>query len=169
MKLAELVSAVIDRVQPENVDPAGMTITGEGPKVEIVIVPHRDLDGVSLVAWTDTRSARLLWANVGDLTYHDDLDLGVVVASFLYEGDWRARLQEAIAAELHRPIAIQSRKGWLGKPRIECSIVMGDRDRRIGVVRLPRAQEGRDVEMTTSLAGGPRPWFSVPPSITHAR
>lgn len=169
MKVADLVSAVFQRVRPENIDPAGMTVTSEGPEVEIVIVPHRDLDGVSLIAWTDQRSARLLWAHVGDLSYHDDLDLGVVVASFLYEGDWRARLQEAVVAELSRPIRIQSRSGLLGRPRIECSIVMGGRDRRIGIVRLPRNQEERATEMTTSLAGGPRPWFSVPPAITQAR
>jgi hypothetical protein len=168
MKLADLVGAVVQRVRPENVDAAGMTVSGEGPEVEIVILPHRDLDGVSLVVMTDRRSARLLWAHVGDLSYHDDLDLGVVVESFLYEGTWRARLQEAIAAELSRPIRVQSRKGLFGRPHVECSIVMGDRDRRIGAVRLPRDREGEGVEMTTTLAGGPRPPFSVPPAITRA-
>src|SRR5687767_9367553 len=159
MKLADLVSAVVKRERPENIDPAGMTVTNEGPEIEIVIVPHRDLDGVSLVVMADRRSARLLWAHVGDLSYHDDLDLGVVVESFLYEGAWRARLQEAIVAELRRPIHIQSRKGLFGRPHVECSIVMGDRDRRIGVVRLPRDQDSEGVEMTTTLAGGSRPPF----------
>lgn len=169
MTLVDLVRAVIDEVRPENIDPAGTTVTDEGPGVEIVVVPHRDLDGVSLVARTDPRGARLLWAHVGDLSRHDDLDLGVVVESIPYEGDWRARLREGIAAELRRPIRLQSRTGWLRGPRAECSIVTGGKGRRIGVVRLQTTQQGRGTEMTTSLAGGPRPWFSVPPIIRHAR
>ena len=85
--LTQLVGRALEQEQPENVDPAGTTLTGEGPEVEIVIVPHRDLGGISLVAWTDQYDARLLWANVGDLSTHDDLDLGVVVARIRYEDD----------------------------------------------------------------------------------
>jgi hypothetical protein len=113
VRLAELVHAVLDQVRPQNIDHGGTTVTGEGPEVEIVIVPHRDLDGVSLVAWTDGRNARLLWAQVGDLSTHDDLDLGVVVESIPEEGDWQGSLRETIAAELRRPIRLQSRTGWL--------------------------------------------------------
>lgn len=169
MTLADLVRAVVDQVRPENIDPAATTVASEGPEVEIVIVAHRDLGGVSLVAWTDTRGARLLWADVGDLSRHDDLDLGVVVESISYDGDWRARLRDSFAAELRRPIRLQGRTGWLRGPRVECSIVTGGRDRRIGVVRLPKNQGRTGTEMTTTLAGGSRPWFSVPPAITHAR
>ena len=75
-------------------DSAGPITTGEGPEVEIVIVPHRDLDGISLVAWTDQEGARLMWAYVGDLSTHDDLDLGVVVERIPFEGDWRSRVKE---------------------------------------------------------------------------
>jgi hypothetical protein len=168
VSLTDLVRAVVDQVRPENIDPAAITVTSEGPEVEIVILAHRDLDGVSLVAWTDRRGARLLWAQVSDLSTHDDLDLGVVVESISAEGDWRPRLRDAIAAELRRPIRLRRRTGWFARPRVECSIVSGDGDRRIGVVSLPRNQEGSGTEMTTTLAGGPRPWFSVPPAITHA-
>jgi hypothetical protein len=166
--LADLVRAVVDQVRPENVEPAGAIVTGEGPEVEIVIIPHRDLAGVSLVASTDARGARLLWANVGDLSTHDDLDLGVVVESISYDGDWRARLRDSFAAELRRPIRLHLRTGWLRGPRVDCSIVIAGRDRRLGVVRLPKNQGRAGTEMTTMLAGGPRPWFSVPPAITHA-
>ena len=169
MVLVELVRAVLEQVGPENIDPGAPVVTGEGPEVEIVVIAHRDLDGVSLVARSDTRGARLLWAQVGDLTYHDDLDLGVVVESISYEGDWRMRLTEAIAAELRRPIRLQSRTGWFGKPRVDCSITTRGKDRRIGVVRLPKEQEKAETATTTSLAGGPRPWFSVAAAITHAR
>jgi hypothetical protein len=157
MKLADLVRAVVDQEQPENIDPAAITLTGEGPEVEIVIVPHRDLDGVSLVVWTDRRGARLLWADVGDLSTHDELDLGVVVESIAYEGDWRARLQDAIAAEFRRPIRLKSRTRWFGGPRVECSIVIGGRDRRIGVVGLPKDQDPGRKQSPTSLNGGTPP------------
>ena len=102
-------------------------LTGEGPELEIVIVPHRDLGGISLVAWTDQHGARLLWANVGDLSWHDDLDLGVVVARIPYEGDWRGRLGEALAAELRRPIRLRTQRGLFGAPRVECSIETAER------------------------------------------
>ncbi|MDQ6721500.1 MAG: hypothetical protein M3003_12005 [Candidatus Dormibacteraeota bacterium] len=168
MTLADLVRGVVDHVRPENVDPAGTVVTGEGPDVEIVIVAHRDLGGVSLVAWTDARGARLLWATVRDLSRHDDLDLGTVVESISYDGDWGTALRAAFAAELRRPIRLRSRTGWLRGPRVECSIVSGGRDRRIGVIRLPK-NESRSETVTTTLAGGSRPWFSVPPAISHGR
>jgi hypothetical protein len=168
VKLADLVQAVIESVRPENVDHQGTTVTGEGPEVEIVIVPHRALSGVSLVAWTDGRKARLLWAQVGDLSTHDDLDLGVVVASIPREGDWQGRLRNAIEAELRRPIRLRTRTGWFRSPSVVCSIVTEGRDRRVGVVKLQRVQVANP-ETSTSLALGPRPSFSVPPSITLAR
>ena len=87
VNLSQLVRTVLEQARPQNVSPAGTVATGEGPEVEIVIVPHRDLGGISLVAWTDQYDARLLWANVGDLSTHDDLDLGVVVARIRYEDD----------------------------------------------------------------------------------
>jgi len=88
MNLTELVGSVLEERRPGNVDPAGPIRTGEGPEVEIVIVPHRDLDGISLVAWTDQKGARLMWAHVGDLSTHDDLDLGVVVENIPCAKHW---------------------------------------------------------------------------------
>lgn len=168
MSLADLVREVVDEVRPANIDPAAITVTDEGPESEIVVVPHRDLDGISLVAWADPKGARLLWAHVGDLSRHDDLDLGVVVESMSYHLDWQARLRDAIAAELKRAIWLRSRTGWFQSPRVECSILVGGKERGVGVIRLRRDQGGT-TEGTTYLASGPRPWFSVPPKITNAR
>ena len=167
MKLTELVSSVLGSVRSENVDPTGPTVTNEGPDVEIVIVPHRDLGGVSMVAWVDKRSARLLWANVANLSTHDDLDLGVVIERIALEGDWRSRLREAIAAELNRPIELRTRRGLLGA-RVECWIVADGKEKRIGVLRPSSARVGPEPDITTSLAGGPRPPFSFPPRISQA-
>jgi hypothetical protein len=165
MSLAELVGSVLEERRPGNLDPAGPIVTGEGPKVEIVILPHRDLDGVSLVAWTDDRGARLLWAYVGDLSTHDDLDLGIVVERIPYEGDWRSRVRDALAAELVRPIRLRRRRSFLGGQRVECWIVAAGKERRIAVLRLPKDQLDAEAEMTSSLSGGPRPRFSLTPAI----
>ena len=165
--LAELVGKVLEQGRPENLDPAATTVTNEGPDVEIVILAHRDLGGVSLVARTDKRGARLSWANVSDLTYHDDLDLGVVVERIPYEGDWRGRLGEALAEEIRRPIRLRSRRGLFGTPLVDCWIVTAGRDRRIGILKPSKDQVGAETEITTSLAGGQRPPFSLPPSIGH--
>jgi hypothetical protein len=167
VRLAELVSSVLGQVRSENVDPAGPTVTNEGPDVEIVIVPHRDLGGISLVAWLDKRSARLLWANVVDLSTHDDLDLGVVVERIALEADWRGRLRGAIAAELDRPIELRTRRGLFGA-RIECWIVAAGKEKRIGVLRPRTVRVGPEPDTTTSLAGGPRPRLSFPPQISQA-
>jgi hypothetical protein len=165
VNLSELVESVLEEKRPANLDPTGPIVTGEGPKVETVILPHRDLDGLSLVAWTDDRSARLLWAYVGDLSTHDDLDLGVVVERIPYEGDWRGRVRDALVAELDRPIRLRRRRGFLGGQRVECWIVAGGKKRRIAVLRPPKNQLDAETEMTTSLSGGPRPRFSLTPAI----
>lgn len=170
MSLIDLVGAVLEQARPENVDPKGPVVTGEGPEVDIVIIPHRDLGGVSMVVWTDTRDARLLWAHVGDLSTHDDLDLGVVAERFPYEAGWHGRLREAIAAELRRPVHLRSRSGWFRGRKVECWINIGGKNQRIGILRPPKDQAGRgSPEMTTSLVGGPRPWFSLAPAITGGK
>jgi hypothetical protein len=165
MSLAELDGSVLDERRPGNVDPAGPITTGEGPEVEIVIVPHRDLDGISLVAWKDQKGARLVWAHVGDLSTHDDLDLGVVVERIPFEGDWRGRVREALDAELGRPILLRRRRGLLGTQLVDCWIVTAGKNKRIGVLRPSKNQQGAEKEMKTSLSGGPRPPFSLTPSI----
>ena len=153
MELASLVEGVLQQERPENVDIAATTVTNEGPAVDIVIVGHRELDGVSLVAIADKEGARVLWAHVGDLSHHDDLDLGVVVERIPYQGDWREHLREALTAELRRPIRLRRRRGLFGA-RIECWIAVADKDRRIGIIRGPKGQlPGAEGELTTSLAG----------------
>ena len=165
MSLAELVGSVLEERRPGNVDPAGPITTGEGPEVEIVIVPHRDLDGISLVAWTDQEGARLMWAYVGDLSTHDDLDLGVVVERIPFEGDWRSRVREALGAELSRPLLLRRRRGLFGTHLVDCWIVAAGKNKRVGVLRPAKNQLGAENEMKTALSGGPRPPFSLRPSI----
>jgi hypothetical protein len=155
MDLVGLVAGVLQDERPKNVDASATIVTNEGPEVEIVIVAHRDLDGVSLVVITDKKGARVLWAHVKDLSYHDDLDLGVVTERISYEGDWRGRLREALIAELRRPIRLHRRPGFLGgAPRVECWIAVGDKDKRIATFSSSKGDVPGATRDVTSLAGG---------------
>jgi hypothetical protein len=171
--VAGIVRLALDELRPENVDSSAVTITGEGSEVGIVIVPHRDLGGVSLVLWTDTNCTQLIWAGIGDLSTHDDIDLGEVVKQIPHEGNWRLTLSDAIAAEFSRPIRITYRRSFLGKPRIDCYITVAERDKRLRVLR-PKPSQRRTTSKpldtaATSLAAGPPTWFSVPPALDKWR
>jgi len=63
-----MVRLALDKLRPENVDSSAVIVTGEGSEVDIVIVPHRDLGGVSLVLWTDSNGTQLMWAGIVDLS-----------------------------------------------------------------------------------------------------
>src|SRR5260370_35566950 len=57
-----------------NLNRDAITVTAEGPAVGIVLLPHQDLGGYSLVLRVDDRHVMLVWAGVTDLKYHDDID-----------------------------------------------------------------------------------------------
>ena len=172
--IAGIVRLVLDEVRPENVDSSSVTATGEGSnKVEIVIVPHRDLGGVSLVLWTDKNGTQLIWAGIGDLSNHDDIDLGELVKRIAHEGEWGLILRDAIGEEFRRPIRLNYRRGFLGRPRIDCYITVSDQEKRLAVLRPNRSQRHATLKpgdtAITSLAAGPPAWFSVPPALDDWR
>jgi hypothetical protein len=166
--VVETVRLVLEELRPANVDNPAVTVTGEGHEVEIVIVPHRDLGGVSLVLWTDKNATQLLWAGIGDLSTHDDIDLGAVVTRIPHEGDWPAKLRDAVTAELHRPIRLNSKRGLFGRPRIDCYVTVAGKDKRLAVLRPQSSHRRNDPQRArvaiTSLDGGAPLSFSVPPS-----
>lgn len=163
---------ILDELRPENVDTSAIVFTGEGDRVEIIIVPHRDLGGVALVVWTDENSTHLEWADVGDLSTHDDLDLGVFVERIPHEGDWMPQLRDAIAAELRRPIRLKQRRGWFGGRRIDCFVVIDDKEKRLAILK-PKSRENAfepaAPELTTSLATGPALPFAISPPLENWR
>jgi hypothetical protein len=171
--VVEIVRRVLNELGPENVDSSAVTATGEGSEVEIVIVPHRDLGGVSLVLWTDNNGTQLVWAGIGDLSNHDDIDLGEVVKRIPHEGDWGLTLRDAINAEFRRPIRLNYRRGFLARPRIDCYVTVGDKEKRLAVLRPNIAQRRTNLEpidaAITSLASGRPAWFSIPPSLDEWR
>jgi hypothetical protein len=80
--LAALVK-LLSPVKLPQVDENETAITAEGTDCLIVLIPHRNLGGVSLVVWLFPERAEVTWAQVAGLgCCHDSLDLGVPVASF---------------------------------------------------------------------------------------
>src|SRR5260370_11244623 len=119
----------MDAEEPESIDPTSVTITGEGPEVGIILLPPRDLGGYSLVLWFDARQLSLLWAGVGDLQRHDDLDLGRLAIRL--DGASRDRdegVRVALTAELRRPIHVmlhrtRIRRRW----QLSCAVELSGR------------------------------------------
>lgn len=169
----DALTRVLQELGPENLDPSAVTVTGEGAKVEIVIVPHRDLGGVSLVLWTDDRGTEILWAGISDLSTHDDIDLGIGVARVPNDGAWTDMLVEALASELRRPIYLKRHRGVLGSSRVDCYVVLENDNalwlRALRPAWTPGAPETTSWEAVTSLASGPRLPFSIPPQLENWR
>ena len=105
-----LVRHVLDASQPQNLDAGSISVTGEGPDVGVILLPHRDLGGYALVLWFEERQLQLAWAGVTDLERHDDLDLGKRVYR---ANDWTENeeaTRAAIESEVRRPIRVTLRK-----------------------------------------------------------
>ena len=123
----DLVRQVMDAEEPQNVDPASVTVTGQGPEVGIILLPHQDLGGYSLVLWLDARQLSLMWAGVTALERHDDLDLGRLAIRLdgASRGNDKA-VKTALAAELRRPIHVtlnrtRIRRRWQLSSAVELS------------------------------------------------
>jgi len=122
----DLVRQVVDAEQPQNIAPASVTVTGQGPDVGIILLPHRDLGGYSLVLWFDARRLLLFWAGVTDLERHDDLDLGRLAIRLNDASDEAAIA--ALTAELHRPIHATLRRTRIRRRwQLSCGVELSGR------------------------------------------
>jgi hypothetical protein len=125
----EIVRQVLDTEQPQNVIRESVTVTGEGPAVGIILLPHQDLGGFSLVVWVDERHVILEWAGVTDLKYHEEIDLGreaLRLDRSVADGDDAARA--AIATEISRPIHAILRKTRIRRQwQLWCAIQLSGR------------------------------------------
>src|SRR5258706_3366860 len=142
----ELVREVFDAQPPANVDRAAVTLTGEGELVGIVLIPHRDLGGYSLILWVDSQHMALGWGAVIDLSRHEDIDM----AKWVFQTDSVPALTSALSAELERPVRVQLRRTRvLGRWQVRCENAM------VRYVAQPSERSGeRSIEVgTTSLMG----------------
>jgi hypothetical protein len=152
------------------VNPAETFITGEGVDVCILIIPHRWLGGVSLVVRSFPPGIDLLWAAVVDLSYHDQLDLGYVVARWrTTEGTRLVELKARLTEELSRQIEWrQIYRGASATPR-RITAILNDAGKRVkldvlhqvSLLPFPR----RTVMEKTGLDASQPPAFRLPVPI----
>lgn len=72
---------LLSEVRPAQIDEAETALTAERDACLIVLMPHRALGGISIVAWLWASEAAICLARVGGLDIsHDSLDLGVWTA-----------------------------------------------------------------------------------------
>ena len=107
----DLLRQVLDAEQPQNLDRESVTVTGQGPEVGIILLPHQDLGGYSLVLWFDKQHLMISWAGVTDLERHDDLDLGRLTVR-MNRQEWESEdaVKAAVVAEFRRRIRVRVRK-----------------------------------------------------------
>jgi hypothetical protein len=104
--VAAAVMSSLESKWPASVDRESVLVTGEVSDVQIVLIPHRQLGGLCLGVWADSRGVAMLWARVSDLSTHDELDLAPRATRTPWEPDWSALLHEQLRAELERPISV---------------------------------------------------------------
>jgi hypothetical protein len=101
-RLAELAAPQIDEDET--------ALTAEGNSCVIALIPHRALDGVSVVVWLFEDRAEVTWAQVAGLDRsHDALDLGISVATFRLDPDHPdyGPLLECIATQINQPLVLR--------------------------------------------------------------
>jgi hypothetical protein len=151
MDIANLSKEVFEALEsnwPASVDRDSVTATGERTRVQIVLIPHRQLGGFCLAVWAVSEGIEFIWAAVTDLSTHDDLDLGIRVASFDADPAWREHLRRQLMAEINRPITVTVRRRLFYR-NLYCTIVHDAHPRRVFVMRAPSGHKGNE---TTSLA-----------------
>jgi hypothetical protein len=164
----ELVRQLLDDHQPMNLNRDAITVTAEGPAVGIVLLPHQDLGGYSLVLRVDDRHVMLVWAGVTDLKYHDDIDLGREVLRI----DRRTSagndaIAAAMASEFSRPIRVISRQTRIRRRwQLLCAVEVSNRwlESYVADTKAPDMEHtGREVDAgITSLLGPGRPMIRQP-------
>lgn len=161
-QLLALLEKVLRSEQPANVDREAVTLTGEGPGEGIVLVPHRDLGGYSLILWFAQDWLRLGWASVIDLEYHDELDVGKVVLE-VRGSNWFEDVasKSAISAEFRRPIRVSLRRSRvLRRWQVRCAVNIAGEWAETWAGNVPAAQvTGLPVSIETRLTSltGPEP------------
>jgi hypothetical protein len=143
-------------------------VTGEGPTVCILIIPHHWLGGTSLVLWSDAARVRILWALITSLSTHDDIDLGCMIDVVDRAGDrWLEDCLERVEAEFSRQVEVNG--GFVREEenpvQVRFSLHINDKYVKLGARHL-RSGLGRhnlrwEIEQT-SLAAPRPPKIGVP-------
>ena len=88
-ELVEALVKLLDELKPQRIDPGDTLVTDKGENILILVMPHLDLAGLSLVleyyreldkrAKVIKSSVGLIWAQIHTLISHDDIDKGHLV------------------------------------------------------------------------------------------
>ena len=152
------------------VDPRETFITGEGVDVCILVIPHHWLGGVSLVVRSFPPATDLLWAAVTDLSDHDQIDLGHVVARWpVGRGSSLDALKAKLGEELSRRLEWkQTYRGASTRPQ-RVTALFAHADTRVKVDVLWQLSlwpfHRREVIEQTSLDSAEPPAFRLPVPI----
>jgi len=152
------------------VDPRETFITGEGVEVCILVIPHHWLGGVSLVVRSLPAATDLLWAGVTDLSDHDQIDLGHVVARWpAGQGNHLDAVKAKLGEELSRRLEWrQTYRGMSTRPR-RVMALLEHADKRIKVDVMWKLSLSpfprREVIEQTSLDSAEPPAFRLPVPI----
>lgn len=162
-----VIGDLLDEVQPENVDHGAVSFTQEKDEVGIVLIPHRDLAGLSLVLWVDPNHADVSWAAVSDLHRHDEIDLRKSVFRIeRSDPGWETALRSQIVGEFRRNITVTLRRDFLKRSALWCTIEVNGRPADFCVTRLAAAKGADSSNVVslgnTSLQGPDSPTVSCP-------
>jgi hypothetical protein len=127
------LSAMLDRVRYLQVAPSNTNLTAEGRDCLIVVIPHSLLAGLSIVVWHSMEMLSVSWAQISDLSTHDNLDLGHRVGRFVKKDPveaWYRNAVRCVEVQLHRPIDLEvSCDGGSAEPYMEVFLPDADRKR----------------------------------------
>lgn len=175
--VAHLKSALVN-LRPGQLDAPSSLITSEGDDVLILVMPHRALGGLSLVAWLDGKALQILWGQVAFVDCsHDDLDRAQLAATFPRSRDqaWIARGVECIRHELNRRIEVVASYGNDTKmPILVETFACLHNKKRTQIGRVYRTGEalnamthGRVEQLETSLSDATSLPFRFAPRLLH--
>ncbi len=128
---------MLNELSPAQVDPAQTALTHEGDSFLICLIPHRCLGGLTIDIGISTNvRISVSWADVFNLSYHDDLDMGHVIDSHeigdLSAPDFGPAVQ-CVREQLTRPLTMRT---WRGRDDshvyAECFLSSGPRIAQIG-------------------------------------
>lgn len=164
------VCDVLGDLRPAQLIPSHTILTAEGVELLILILPHRHLDGVSIVVDFGSRRGSVSWARIETLSAHDDLDVGTWVANFndLDDDVLTPALLDALTSELSRAIELEMRTRpgetdpYCATYRLAGAAFSGYIESRAQPWLRRRSRESRTTATTSFVSTETLP-FSVPP------
>ena len=134
----------LERLRPPQVRAAETLVSGDQAEILYAVIPHKELAGVSIAARLSGDEIAILWARIGGLANHDDLELGLPAGGFTLRGEGLSQSIALLEAELRRPIEVRA--------------MYRDKDANIAKIEYWIEQNGKDIRVGTVLRDRVRCW-----------